>query len=61
MHNTYNIPSEIYHRYIESAEDLIAYGYNYGLEVHELADKLIEARINRAKEEQRIDKAQKAV
>ena len=59
--NNHNIPSEVYHRYLESAEDLIAYGYNYGLEIHELADKLIEARINRAKEEQRLDRLAKAV
>ena len=59
--NTHNIPSEIYHRYLESAEDLIAYGYNYGLGIHELADKLIEARIKRAKEEQKLDRATKAV
>jgi len=59
--NNHNIPSEVYHRYLESAEDLISYGYNYGLEIHELADKLIEARINRAKEEQKLDRDKKIV
>ena len=59
--NNHNIPTDIYHRYLESAEDLIAYGYNYGLGVHELADKLIEARINRAKEQQKVDRLAKVV
>lgn len=59
--NNHRIPTEIYHKYLESAEDLLSYGYNYGLDAHELADKLIEARINRAKEEYKLDKVEKTV
>jgi hypothetical protein len=59
--NTHNIPTNIYHKYLESAEDLIAYGFNYGLGIHELADRLIEARINRAKEQQKVDRLAKVV